>query len=120
MFGSRFGMNEEDRRPPRAFPRSLVDDLKSACLHGFECLLRALNAESHVGQPAAATISLDKFLHWRIRGQRFKQLNQIWTFANLQQHFAHLVASQHLLAMNLVEAQHFVRLHRSEEHTSEL
>ena len=93
IFGSRFGVNEEDRGSSRSFPWSLVDDLKSACLHGIESPLRTLNAESHVRQPAAPAVSLDQLLHRRVQSQRLEQLNQVGAVAHLQQRFAHLVVA---------------------------
>src|ERR1035438_901474 len=106
-------MNKENSCAPRAFAGCLVNQLKPACLHGFEGPLCAFHAESHMSQTAAATVPVDQFLYRRPGSQRLKQLDQVGTVAYLQQRFAHLVGTEHFFTMNLCEAQHL----RSEEHT---
>ncbi len=106
--GLRFGMNEKDRRPSRAFARRFVDELKSRRFHGVERVLCVLYAESNVGKTASAAVPLDRLLHGRIGAQWLEQLNQVRPAAHIQQHFTHLVASKHVFAMNHVKAQHRV------------
>src|SRR5208283_3830488 len=43
--------------------------------------------------------------------QRLEQLHQVGTVAHLQQHLAHLVAAEDVLAMHFTEAHRLVRRH---------
>src|ERR1700728_3674381 len=101
-------MNEEDGGTARAFPGRFIDELKSARLHGVERYLRALHSKGNVRQTAAAAVALDQLLYRRVRRQRFEQLNKIRAIPDLQQGFAHLIASAYLLAVYFPKAHHLV------------
>src|SRR5208283_4668577 len=49
--------------------------------------------------------------HGRIRRKRFEQLNQVRPIADPQQHFPHLICSQHIFAMNLRKSHRLVNRH---------
>src|SRR5450755_2010626 len=103
-------MNEKDGGPSRAFAGSLVDELKSAGLHGIEGLLRALHAEGDMCQTAAAAVFVNQLLYRRLGSQWLEQLNQVGTVADLQQSLPYLISAVHFFAVNFAEAEHLVGL----------
>jgi hypothetical protein len=82
--------------------------LKSVRLHCVKRFPSAGDAECNVSQSAAPAVLVNHLLHWRIRGQRFEQLNKVRTIPDPQQNFPHLVASAHLFPMDLLKTQHLV------------
>ena len=107
----RLRVNKEYRGAARPFARRLVDDLEALLLQIVEGLADVGHTERHVRQAAAPAILFQLLGHGRFRRQRLQQLHQVRTVAYLQQHFAHLVAAQHIFAMHFLETHRLVRLH---------
>ena len=61
--------------------------------------------------PGPPAILFENLLHRRLWAQRLEQLDQVGSFADLQQRFAHLVAAIHFFAVDLAKAEHLVGLH---------
>ena len=57
-----------------------------------------------MGKPAAASVSVDQLLHWRIGTERLEQLDQVGAIANLEERLADLIIAVNFFAMNLGEA----------------
>ena len=107
----RLRVDKKYRRTSRTFARGCFDQVKSGGQHRVECPLRTFDAERHMSKTSASAIFVDKLLHRRFSGKRLQELNQVGSFADSKQCFAHLVPSPHFLSMNLFESQRLVRLY---------
>ena len=84
--------------------------LNPFCCQIIERLLNVCHAQRDMRQSAASAVFLNLLCDRRFRIQRLDQLHQVRTIAHLQQHFAHLIRAQHVLAMHFLESHRLVGL----------
>src|ERR1019366_8061193 len=65
----------------------------------------------HVARAPPPAILFQLLCYRRFRVERFQQLDQVWPVTHLQQHFAHLIATEHVFAMHFLETHRLVRIH---------
>jgi hypothetical protein len=116
----RFRMNKEDGGSARAAARGRVDDLKALFLHVVKSGLNVGYPKGDVCESAASAVLFKLPGHGTFGAQGLEQLDGIRTVADSQQHFAYLVAAEHVFAMQFREAEvpislylqfQFARLH---------